>query len=993
MIVSTMKNFKIKILFAVSVMACGSVVSAQINVETPALRAVYDFAALDWESEATPIGNGYMGAMIFGGVAADVIQFNEHTLWSGGPGKNPEYNGGHSTSANIKTNLQNVRRELQDKMTEFSKKDFAYMNSAGTVVSKDYSPENAQLKNNINALMGNKTDFGSYQTLGNINIAYPDAIQSMVINYTSDAFSSNQNENIQNLFDGSNQSKWYADNGFKGLPCYVAWEYDSPKTVDSYSLVSGNDMPARDPKSWKLYGSNTSMTTGFTLLDTRTNQTFSNRHQLRTFILSGTVTCKYYKLEITEINSNPPNPPQLSQIIVNNSSETPSTTYSNYSRTLDIDHAIATVSYTQNGVNFTREYLMTYPHNVMAIRLTANQTGKLTRTFWISTPQTKVDISAVDNVITMTGSPSDHTAANRLKFAQQLKIIPVNGTLTTDAITKRITVESADEIIVLMSAATNYVQCMDETFNYFLSTDPLNAVEERINAASLISYETLKQEHIQDYQSLYDRMTLSLGDIPVPNKNTRQLLAGMKNNTNSAHENRYLEMLYYQFGRYLLIASSRPNSLPANLQGVWAQNLQNPWDADYHTNINLQMNYWLAEQTNLADCHLPMIEYVKSLVPRGKQTAQRYYCKQNGDAVRGWVIHHENNIWGNTAPGNWYEGFYFPAAAAWVCQDIWEHFLFNSDRQFLDNYYPMLLDAALFWVDNLWKDERDGSLVANPSYSPEHGTYSIGASCDQAIVWELFDFVIKASDVLGKTSSELEEVKTAKSRLAGPQIGLAGQFMEWKDEIRMDITGDGQHRHVNHLFWLHPGSQIIAGRSAQDSLYVEAMKNTLNTRGDGGTGWSKAWKINFWARLHDGNRSHKLLNELLKESTLTNLFDTHPPFQIDGNFGATAGMCEMLVQSQGDGIVLLPALPYSWDTGAFKGIKARGNFELSAQWNNGQLQTAEITSHSGNPCVLKYKGIGSYKIVEKGGGSIPFDDSGDKISFETQIGKTYEIAR
>ena len=998
-----MRNLSIKILFILFVMMCSRVVFAQINVETPSLMLVSNSVAETWISEAYPIGNGYMGAMIFGGVASDIIQINEHTIWSGGPGKNTAYNGGHSTSANIKTNLQNARRALQDKMTEFSKTDFAYMSSTGTVVSKDYAPESAQLKNYINALMGNKEDFGSFQTLGNINISHPSAIKPIVINYNSDAFSSNPNENIQNLFDGTNQSKWYADNGFKGLPCYVAWEYDHTMTADSYSLVSANDMPSRDPKSWRLYGSNTSMTAGFTLLDTRANQTFSERHQLRTFNLSGTVSYKYYKLEITELNGN--NPPQLSQIILNNSAEKPSVTYTNYKRTLDIDKAIATVSYSESGTNFTREYFMSYPKNVMAIRLTANQPGKLTRVFWISTPQPRVSFSVANNVITMTGSPTDHTATNRLKFAQQIKIIPVNGSLSVDATTNRITVENADEIIVLMSAASNYVQCMDETFNYFSSENPLDAVEARMNIASNVNYETLKNEHLQDYKSLYDRMALSFGDIPASNKTTRDLLIGMKNNTNSATENRYLEMLYYQFGRYLLISCSRPNTLPANLQGIWAESLNNPWSADYHTNINLQMNYWLAQQTNLAECHLPMIEYAKSLVPRGKKTANIYYCKQNGDAVRGWVIHHENNIWGNTAPGNWYEGFYFPAAAAWVCQDIWEYYLFNSDKQFLEENYQILLDAALFWVDILWKDERDGSLVANPSYSPEHGAYSLGASCDQAIIWELFDFVIKASDVLNKNSSELEEIKTAKSRLAGPQIGLAGQFMEWKDEITKDITGDNNHRHTNHLFWLHPGSQIVAGRSVQDSLYTIAMKKTLNTRLDKSTGWSMAWKLNHWARLRDGNRAHNLVKWALnyvninnpsdggEGGVFSNLLDVHPAFvfQIDGNFGTTAGMTEMLVQSQGDCIELLPALPDAWNTGSFKGIKARGNFEINAQWIGKELQKAEITSHSGNICILKYSGIGNFSIVERGGGGVSFDISGDIISFETQIGKTYDI--
>ena len=839
-----MKNHSIKLLLAFSILAGSVGVSAQINAQTPALKAVYDFPALRWESEAIPIGNGYMGAMIFGGVTLDLIQVNEHTLWSGGPGKNPNYNGGHPNNANLKTILQNIRQDLQDKMTKFSKKDFAYINDAGKMVSKDYAPESTQLKEYIHALMGNKNDFGSYQTLGNINIAYPDTIQNVV----------------------------------------------------------------------------------------------------------------------------------------------------NYNRILDIDNAIVTVNYTEKeGTIFSREYFMSYPHNVMVMRLTASETGKLNRVFWISTPQTAVTISAENNTITMTGKPADHTD-NGLKFAQQIKIINFGGMLSTDG--KRITVTDADEIVMLMSAATNYVQCMDTTFNYFSSENPLDVVKARMNAASLIDYETLKTAHIQDYKSLYDRMNISFNNVIEPTKNTKALLADYKNGKNSDIENLYLEILYFQFGRYLLIASSRPNSLPANLQGVWANGLKPPWNADYHTNINLQMNYWLAQQTNLAECHLPMIEYVKSLVPRGKETAQRYHCKQDGGAVRGWVIYHENNVWGNTAPGNWYEGFYFPAAAAWICQDIWEYYLFNNNKQILEDNYPILLDAALFWVDNLWTDERDGSLVANPSYSPEHGAYSLGASCDQAIIWELFDFVIKTSDILGKNSSQIEEIKTAKSRLAGPKIGLAGQFMEWKDEVTKDITGDDEHRHVNHLFWLHPGSQIIAGRSIQDSLYVDAMKKTLNTRKDGGTGWSKAWKINFWARLHDGNRSHKLLSELLKESTLTNLFDTHPPFQIDGNFGATAGMTEMLVQSQGGYIELLPALPTVWNSGSFKGIKARGNFEINAQWNNGELQTMEITSNSGNVCVLKYNNISHYTITERGGRNVTATIISDnKISFETEIGKIYDIVR
>lgn len=325
-------------------------------------------------------------------------------------------------------------------------------------------------------------------------------------------------------------------------------------------------------------------------------------------------------------------------------------------------------------------------------------------------------------------------------------------------------------------------------------------------------------------------------------------------------------------------------------------------------------------------------------------------------------------------------------------------------RNFWNKTYNTLLGAALFWVDNLWTDERDGTLVANPSHSPEHGEYSLGCSTVQAMIAEIFDIVIKASKDLGKDTKEVAEIKAAKSKLAGPQIGLGGQFMEWKDEVTKDITGDGQHRHVNHLFWLHPGSQIVAGRSVQEDKYVEAMKKTLETRGDGGTGWSKAWKINFWARLRDGNRAHKLLKEAL---TLTytgnpaniggvyqNLFDTHPPFQIDGNFGATSGIAEMLLQSQGGYIELLPAIPDDWANGTFEGLKARGNFEIDAEWKNGVLVTSELTSNSGKECVIKYPDAKNLIVKSKNGDTVAkkvIDN--DKISFITTAGAVYEICR
>ena len=486
-------------------------------------------------------------------------------------------------------------------------------------------------------------------------------------------------------------------------------------------------------------------------------------------------------------------------------------------------------------------------------------------------------------------------------------------------------------------------------------------------------------------------MKVNLGASEIPSKTTDQLLAGYSA-TNTAAEDRYLETLYYQFGRYLLISCSREGSLPANLQGIWAQGLSSPWSADYHTNINLQMNYWLAEQTNLAECHTPVIDYTNSLVEKGKVMANIYYCRQDGGTVRGWVTHHENNIWGNTAPGN-SSAFYFPAAAAWMCQDIWEYYAFNQDKAFLRENYDTMLQAALFWVDNLWTDSRDGTLVSTPSYSPEHGPFSLGATSDQAIIWQLFENVIEASEELEISSPELQEIRTAQSKLSKPSIGLGGQLMEWKDEITLDLTGDGGHRHVNHLYLLHPGNYVVAGRSEQDNAYAEAMKVTLNTRGDEGTGWSKAWKINMWARLRDGDRAQKLLKEQLTGSTLENLFDTHPPFQIDGNFGATAGMTEMLLQSEGDSIDLLAALPSAWPNGSFSGLKARGNFEIDASWENAIAQSFTVKSLSGESCTLRYQELASAQLVRASDGTaVPFTASDNNtITFATDAGETYYL--
>ena len=929
----------------------------------PALRMWYDSPATDWESEASPLGNGFMGAMIFGGVDSDQILINEHTLWSGGPGADPDYDGGHNdnTSEENAANLKRAQELLQDEVTAFTENNSAYIDeSTGQVISSNFN-ESSEVRNLINSLKGDKTNFGHYQQLSNIMITNTPAATVTPIHVESNsanADSENQQyqEGPEKAFDNNLDTKWYSTGGLSGdaqqeFPAWVTVEYEEPVTTSQYAIVSGNDTPARDPKAWNLYGSNDGEE--FVLLDAQTDVAFSNRIETKYFPLDEEVSYKYYKFEVTELYGDAGGC-QMQEVIINAPSDEASD-YTNYVRTLDLDTAVATVDYTIDETNYHREYFVSNPGNVMAVRLTA-----------------------------------DH-GEDGLHFAQQVKVIlPGDGEMKADE-NGGILVTDADEVLLLMSAGTNYQQCMDDSYDYFSDEDPLDGVKERIAAAEEKGYEALKEEHIADYKSLYDNVKLNLGSN-VPDKATDALLAGYNGRSadpNTAEEDLYLETMYYQFGRYLMISSSREGSLPANLQGIWANGLNPPWDADYHTNINVQMNYWLAEQTNLSECHEPLIRYINSLVPRGSETAKKVF----GEDTRGWTTFHENNIWGNTAPAV-SDAFFTPTAAAWLCQDIWEVYAFNLDEEFLAENYDTMLQSAIFLVDILVEDERDGTLVVSPSYSPEHGPYSLGSTFDQAVVWDIFNNVILASEVLGKEDTpEVQEIKTAFENLSGPKIGLAGQFQEWKDETTMDITGDGGHRHVNHLYGLHPGKQFVAGRSEEDDQYIEAMKETLNTRGDGGTGWSKAWKINFWARLRDGDHAHKMVEEQLKESTLTNLFDTHPPFQIDGNFGATAGMTEMLLQSQGDSIDLLAAMPADWDAGSVTGLRARGDVTVDMTWQRSTLTGAVLTAGTDGELKVRGENIGTSTLTDSNGNAVEYTKvDADTITFDAAAGTSYTIS-
>ncbi|MBE5936574.1 MAG: glycoside hydrolase family 95 protein, partial [Lachnospiraceae bacterium] len=779
-------------------------------------------------------------------------QINESTVWSGGPGANPNYDGGSNSysTEEVHEALQNVRQTLQNMVNDFAENKAAYKDANGKIVANDFPDltNDSSFMDNLNKLKGVKNNFGTYQSLGDIEIS---------------------------------------------------------------DLDNSDD-------------------------------------------------------------------------------------YSGYLRTSNISEAIQTVTYEKNGVNYKREYFINNPSNVLVCKLSADQSGSISKIISVRTDHSKKSIYVDEgsSSIVMEGQPNDQST-NGLRFAQVLKVINEGGTLLAEG-NNGIKVEGADSVVIIMSAGTNYKSDTSTEYNYFEDEDPISKVDETVTKAVEKGYDSLLEEHVRDYTNLFDRCTINIGANEIPDKMTDDLLADY-NDSNSEEEDRYLETLFFQYGRYLLISCSRENSkLPANLQGIWAEGLSPMWNSDYHTNINLQMNYWLAEQTGLSECHTVVLDYINDMVEKGKETAQKYYCKQDGSDVRGWVIHHENNIWGNTNPSDWTTAFYFPAAAAWQCQDMWEAYQFTCNKSLLEKYYDTMVQAALFWVDNLWVDERDESLVANPSYSPEHGTFNVGCISDQAIIWELFDEVCKAAKILGRENdSDIREIVAAKEKLYMPKADtLGGQFREWKDETSLEINNSDNHRHQNQLYVLHPGTYVVCGRSEEDDALAEAARITLEKRGDGGTGWSKAWKINMWARLRDGNRAKKLLSEQLDESTtLKNLFDTHPPFQIDGNFGATSGVAEMLLQSQGDYIEPLAALPDDWYDGSYKGLKARGNFDVSAEWSDNVAKDIVIKSGSGNVCAIKYTDLSAYNVVDMTAHKkvTPTVIDANTISFPTVAGSVYKI--
>ncbi|BDS06980.1 hypothetical protein NT6N_20200 [Oceaniferula spumae] len=823
--------------------------------------------ASNWERDTFPIGNGTIGATVYGGTTKAQIQFTVDSLWTG--------------NENVSGNY-----------------DILPSKPGGD-------------------------HFGAHQSMGEISFTHAFGNHTQVSNPTNN-LPFTPAEGVQSSHDNNPKTKWC----FEPKGKEIIWQVTTskPTNVTEYTLTSAGDVPARFPSAWKLEASNNGK--DWTTIDKKINQApAANVLTPYSFGIDQDEKLFFTHYRFTFIPRQNISHFQLGEIALKgiNLSSTGSDA-DNYSRTLDLTTATHATTFTHGGTTYTRRAITSFPDKILAWEITADKPGKISGTLdLVGTHSGLENVTTRNNTITLEGN-----LQNNLNYAAQTTIIPTGGKLTTSGNTLKI--ENADSALILLSADTNYTMDVSKNWRHGKALDHTTP---RLKAASNKTFKTLHDAHVSDHQSFFNRVTIDLGTTPpeLAKQPTRERIENYRKNAQKLPRpclDPDLEETLFQYGRYLLIAASRPGTLPANLQGVWNSSNKPAWCADYHTNINLQMNYWLAESTNLSELATPLFDLLTaSTSVYAKHTKLKYGADKPGYVTRMSVNPFGGGGW------NWnIEG------TAWLSQHYWTHYLYTQDKKFLaDKAYPFLSDVSRFWLTQL-KELPDGTLVVPNAWSHEHGPHEDGTAHAQQLMHDLFTNTVNAAKILNKDADLVETLTERLNKLAGPKIGSWGQLMEWMEE-KPDLE-KSNHRHTSHLYAVHPGNQITLTGTPK---LAEAARVSLEKRGEVGDSrrsWTWAWRTALWARLGQPERAHSCVAGLLAYNTLPNLWTTHPPFQIDGNYGISNGIAEMLVQSHAGNISLLPALTKQWPTGSVTGLKASGGHTIDIRWKDGKLTSATI---------------------------------------------------
>jgi len=901
----------------------------------------YTKPAEKW-TDALPVGNGRIGAMIFAGTMVDHIQFNEETLWTGKP---RDYN---------RKGAFKYLKDIRQLLFEGKQKEAETLAQAEFMgLQSEPGDRNAwvnQMKNG-KGIQGNPAlasfddklwksikvpAFNGWETVGLANL------DGAVWFRTS--FDVPTNWIGKDLVIDLNRIR---DQDFTYINGQLVGNTDNsdPRkyTIPAKLIKKGKNVIAIQVLNYFDKGG---------LVGYKDTAKKIGIYPLGSGVEQGISLVKAWKYKIQD--EDPPAVPQYQESYqpfgdLNLYFKLNKSLMSNYKRSLDISTAIAKTTFTSNGINYQREYFASQPDQAIVIHLTADKSKAISFDAEFSSVHRKSAVKVLDKqTLALTVAVKNGV----LKGESRLTAIIKKGSLKIA--TGKISINQADEVTLYLTVGTNFINAQD------VSGNPSTANVNALNSLKGKAYTEIKQNHIKEYQTYYHNFSVDFGSSENENLPTDERLEKFASANDPA-----FAALYMQYGRYLLISSSRPGTQPANLQGIWNDLLTPPWGSKYTTNINLEMNYWPTEILNLSALNEPLFNKIKGLSKTGAETAKAYYN------ARGWVLHHNTDLWNATAPINASDHGIWVSGGAWLSQHLWEHYQFSKDRKFLETEaYPLMKQAALFFEDFLVKDPKTGWLISTPSNSPENGGLVAGSTMDHQIIRSLFKNCIAASEVLNVDEDFRKSLTEKLKQIASNQIGRYGQLQEWLED-KDDTTN--KHRHVSHLWGVYPGNDITWDNNEK---MMQAAKQSLLYRGDDATGWSLAWKINFWARFKDGDHAMKLIKMLMKPAnngagSYVNLFDAHPPFQIDGNFGGAAGIAEMIVQSHQGYLDILPALPTAIPNGEINGLQARGGFELNLTWKNGLLTSLTIKSKAGENCKVHYKN--------------------NNISFETKMGETYKL--